>query len=496
MAQSEPDPAYPGGARLVIASNRGPVEFQCEPHGVVSHRPGSGGLVNVIGPALAAHEGVWIAATMTEADREVAARYQSGVRPLRVEVDHGEVALRLVATDAAVMRSYYQKVATRILWPLHHHLLDPINPPRFNRDFPAEWRAYERVNEAFAIECAQQAAYGGTVLLQDYHLATAPALLRARRPDLRIAHFTMCPWAQRRQFEILPEWTRRRLVEGMLGAGMVSFLAPRWARAFMECCEALGYRIDPGTRSILGPDGPTAVRTYPVGVDVAALRERAARPEVREQMSWIRQVLAGRQLVIRVDRMEPAKNIVRGIQAYGRFLAAHPAWRERVVHYVLAYTSRAGLSEYQNYSREVQAAVAEVNERFGTDGWQPVILDTQNSMDRALALMAVADVLVVNPVRDGMNLVAKEAPAVTENDIVVILSREAGAADELAGGATIVDPFDIGELAKSIAEGLAMSTVESRRRLTVLRRAAGAMPPAQWLGRVSAELDDLVPAAT
>jgi len=224
------------------------------------------------------------------------------------------------------------------------------------------------------------------------------------------------------------------------------------------------------------PD-PAAVHAIPVGVDASALV--APEPELSDVETMVR----GRKLFLRVDRLDPTKNILRGIEAYARFLESNPSWRGRILHYVLAYESRIGLAAYRSHSERIRALVAEVKERFGPDC---IVLDTRNNLDRAMALMALADVLVVNPVRDGMNLVVKEAAAVNRRDCTIILSRDAGAADELGAGALVIDPLDVEALAEAMAQALRMEPPERRRRLDLMRRAATAVHHRQWLELVLA----------
>lgn len=479
-------------APLVIASNRGPVDFHVTDDGDITARRGEGGLINVLGPVLADGDGVWIAAARTEGDRVVARRAETEGTLSTVDLPEGRVALRALEFDPADYEAYYSTVGTQTLWFLHHHLLDE-QWPRDDAGFRADWAAYARVNEGFATACAEAASPGAVVLLQDYHLAVAPAMLRARRPDVRIAHFTMCPWADPTRFRQVPADAARSLIAGMLGADVVAFLATRWADNFLRCCEELGFDVDRATRRVRHLGREAAVRVYRVGVDVPALRDRLDQPRVRDAARQVEKLVGDRRLIARVERMEPAKNAVRGINAFGEFLTAHPEEAERVVHYVIAYTSRAGLESYQRYAAEVEAAARTVNQRFGTPTWTPVILETGNDFDLGIALMARADVLIVNPVRDGMNLVAKECAAVNDRDAVVILSRETGAAEEL-GDALLIDPYDTTQLSDGIATALAMPQADRHRRLRALRVGAGALPPHRWLAAVLADLSALSPA--
>jgi trehalose 6-phosphate synthase len=236
-------------------------------------------------------------------------------------------------------------------------------------------------------------------------------------------------------------------------------------------------------------DGRTVlVRTYPLGVDGDALRERAARPDVMAQGRVVGEQARGRSLIVRVDRMELTKNILRGLEGYGTFLERNPRARGRVVHYALAYASRRDLPEYQAYTAEVKHAAEAINERFRTRTWEPVVLELKDNYPRALAAMTAADVLIVNPVWDGMNLVAKEGPTVSRRDQVLILSRNAGAADDLGEGALLVNPFDTAELAEAIATAVAMPPEERAKRAALLREGAVALPPQEWFGSQRGDL--------
>jgi len=233
------------------------------------------------------------------------------------------------------------------------------------------------------------------------------------------------------------------------------------------------------------------VRTYPLGVDGEALRERAGQADARAQDRAVADLARGRRLIVRVDRMELSKNILRGLEGYGMFLERNPRARGRVVHYALTYPSRRDLPEYQAYTAEVKHMADAINERFRTRTWEPVLLELRDNYPRALAAMAAADVLVVNPVWDGMNLVAKEGPAVSRRDLALILSRNAGAADDLGPGALLVNPFDTAELAETIATALELPSDERAKRAALLREGATALPPGDWFDR---QRDDLAAA--
>jgi len=205
----------------------------------------------------------------------------------------------------------------------------------------------------------------------------------------------------------------------------------------------------------------------------------------------VAELARGRRLIVRVDRLELSKNILRGLEGYGMFLERNPRARGRVVHYALTYPSRRDLPEYQAYTAEVKHMAESINERFRTRTWEPVLLDPRDNYPRALAAMAAADVLIVNPVWDGMNLVAKEGPAISRRDLVLILSRNAGAADDLGPGALLVNPFDTAELAETIATALELPPDERAKRAALLREGATALPPQDWFAAQREQLAGL-----
>jgi trehalose 6-phosphate synthase len=473
---------------LVIASNRGPVQFELDDEGNLLTARGSGGMVAALGPALAGEGGTWVAAAITEGDRVAAKKAGRGGRR-EIELPLGPVTLRSVVTDQRKYSAYYNRVSNRTLWFLQHYLFDVARHPVFDRSFRDAWLAYTDVNVTFAEAIEAEASPGGSVFVQDYHLSLAPGMLRERRPDLAIGFFLHCPWANPGYFSMLPTRIMEELLAGMLGADLVGFLVPRWANNFMRCCAEVGYDVDMERCEVLADDGRRVpVRSYPLGVDPDELRRRVAQPDVQTQKRVLRDWARNRMLIVRVDRMELSKNILRGLEGFRTFLERNPRMRGRVVHFALAYASRRDLPEYQAYSSEVKHVADEINDAFRTKNWEPVRLELRDNYPRALAAMALADILIVNPVWDGMNLVAKEGPSVSENDAVLILSRNAGAADDLRSGAILVNPFDTAELAEAIAAAIQLPRDERGERAKRLLEGAGALPPKDWF---QVQRDDL-----
>jgi trehalose 6-phosphate synthase len=275
----------------------------------------------------------------------------------------------------------------------------------------------------------------------------------------------------------------REVLDGILGADHAGFLCQRWADAFLDCCEAvLGAEadVDRARRRVSYRGHVTGIGVHPLGVDSGALISRASQPDVEARVGTLAEAAGDRKLIVRIDRTELSKNIVRGLVAYRELLTAYPQWQGQVTHVAFAYPSRHDLPEYREYTKRVQRLASEISEEFGTEDWDPLILQVDDDYARSLAAYRLADVLLVNPIRDGMNLVAKEGPILSERGCALVLSREAGAAAELAPDALMVNPFDVSGTARALHEALTMPYEQRQRRAAALARAASALPPAQW----------------
>ncbi|HEY9367332.1 alpha,alpha-trehalose-phosphate synthase (UDP-forming) [Streptomyces sp.] len=444
-------------ASVLVASNRGPVTYVLRDDGALDARRGGGGLVSGLS-AVSAEDSLWVCAALGEGDREAVRR---GV---------GEPGVRMLDIDPAVHADAYNGIANSVLWFVHHLLFQTPLEPTFDAEFRRQWASYEAYNRAFAEALAAEAATGACVLVQDYHLALVPGMLRALRPDLRIGHFSHTPWAPPEYFRMLPDDIAEQLLRGMLGADRLGFLTRRWADAFAACCEA-----------VVGGTGGTELGVHGLGADADFLRERSHRPDVESAMAALReQIGEGRQAIVRVDRTELSKNIVRGMHAYRHLLETRPELRGRVVHVAFAYPSRQDLAVYRDYTAEVARVAEEINARYGSADWTPVVLHVKDDFARSLAAYRLADVALVNPIRDGMNLVAKEVPVVSDEGCVLVLSREAGAFEELSEDVLAVNPYDVTGTADALERALSMGRAERAERTKRLAAAATALPPQLW----------------
>ncbi|MDH6706490.1 trehalose 6-phosphate synthase [Kitasatospora sp. MAA19] len=468
-----------GTAPVLVASNRGPVSFSTSDDGTLTLRRGGGGLVSGLS-AIDDPDAVWVCAALGAADRQAAGQAPHGRLDLAGH-DVGGQAVRMLDIDPETFALAYNGVANSTLWFVHHLLYATPTAPVFDAGFRTEWAAYRAYNTAFAEALAAEAAPGAAVLVQDYHLSLTPALLRALRPDLRIGHFSHTPWAPPTYFRLLPDDVAEAVLTGILGADRAGFLTRRWALAFADCCaDLLGAEVDRETMTVTHAGRTTHLGVHALGADADFLRERSHRPDVDERLATLREAVGGRRTIVRVDRTELSKNIVRGLQAYRHLLRTRPEWHDRVVHIAFAYPSRTDLAEYRAYTDEVRRLAREIDEEFATPGWQPLILHVDDDFPRSLAAYRLADVALVNPIRDGMNLVAKEVPVVSDHGCALVLSREAGAYAELAEDALIVNPYDVIATADALHAGLTMPTEERADRTKRLAAAATALPPQQW----------------
>lgn len=454
-----------GLADLLVVSNRGPFSLVAGPDGSLTPRPGGGGLAPSLVAALAGTSGAtWVAAALSDADRQGAAAGP---------IDSGQdgLSLRLVALEPSVLAAAYDVVANAVLWFVYHGLFDAARRPVFDDGWLGAWEGFRVYNRAFADAVAETAAPGAVVLVNDYHLSLVGAMLAADRPDLRTVHFSHTPFASAEELAMLPHAAARELMAGMAGFGACGFHSVRWEGAFRRCASESG-------------DAPPATFVAPLGPDLARLQQVAATPECAERMATLQERLAGRRLLLRSDRIELSKNLLRGLRAFDLLLEQQPQWRGSVVHVIRAYASREGLPEYLAYRSEVEHLAAVVNERWSAGGYDPVVVDVEDDFASTVAALRSYDALLVNPVRDGMNLVAKEGPALNERDGMLVLSEQAGAYDELGAEAFGVQAFDVSETARALHEALALSGTARHDRSGRLRALALAHPPAEWLQSV------------
>ena len=443
---------------LVIVSNRGPLSFTQVDGELVTSR-GGGGLVTSLGPAVAGTGAVWVAAAISAADREAAA---TGI------VEAEGFRLRSMVIEEAAYRPFYDVISNSTIWYLHHGLWDRVRRPRFDRRWREAWEAYREVNQAFADAVAEEAPPHATVLVHDYQLSLAPARLVKERPDLAVVYFHHTPFCSPTELRAIPADAGRELLEGVTAARACGFHSPRWAQAFEACVD-----------DVLGEPARTFVA--PAVPDTSDLRAVAESPECAAALAELESRVGDRQLVVRVDRIELSKNIVRGFHAFEDLLVTRPELRGRVVFAAFVYPSRQTLPDYLAYAQEVEAIVERINDRFADGDWMPILLDTSDDFPRSVAALRRYDALLVNPIRDGLNLVAFEGPILNERNGVLVLSPEAGAWQLLGRHALESPPFDVAATADALGSALALDAEERARMAGELRRTAMARTARDWL---------------
>ena len=480
-----------GRRKLIVVSNRGPVTFARDRGGERIARRGGGGLVTALRSLVSHHDVTWIASAMTDEDRAVVA--EAGGAAIDEHARDGSAfRLRLVAHDATAYDRFYNVVSNPMLWFLQHYLWELAYTPSVDVAFQRAWDdGYARVNEGFAEAVLEELELepGAAVFFHDYHLYLAPRLVRDRAPDALLAHFVHIPWPQADYWHVLPQPIRAAVHDGLLANDVLGFHTQRWRLNFLRTASDLGgASCDFGEKSAVYRGRRSLVTAHPISVEPGEFDELARSDEV---LAAERQLVERRpeKLVVRVDRTDPSKNIVRGFRAFELYLDAHPEMHRHVGMLALLDPSRQDIPEYAEYLGAVQREARRVNDRFQQAGWTPIELVIEDDFAASVAAYKQFDVLFVNAIYDGMNLIAKEAPLVNERDGALILSENAGAHDELGDWAISVNPFDVAGQAEAIDRALTMPTGERRERLQAICEQVREHDVAAWIEAQLADLD-------
>ena len=464
---------------VVLVSNRGPVSF-IEGDDGFSLKKGAGGLAGAMDPVARelGEEAVWIAAATSETDRKALAAGQ--VEKLPEELGY---RVRLLDIDPDTYSRYYDVVSNRMLWFANHCLWDELEIGGFGEAELEAWEAaYVPVNEVFASAVLEESEADDLILFQDYHLAVSPRLVREQRPQQTIFHFTHSSFCSE-GYDRLPEPVRKGVIEGLLGADLLGFHVSSWVNAFIDCCEKTGHSVD-RERGCIEHDGTTTwVRAYPIPIDAASLEELADSETVRIWGDRFLEEASG-PTVVRADRTEPSKNIVRGFEAFGALLDRREDLRD-VTFFACLYPSRQTMDEYRRYLEKINETITTVNDRHP----DAIRMFLKDDYERTLGALSIYDVLLVNPIMDGMNLVSKEGVAVNRRDGALVLSKGAGSYDELGDYAVkIENALDIEETASAIERALEVTQDERRIALRRARELVEATKPEHW---IYSQIDDL-----
>ena len=470
-----------GEPLIVIASNRGPFSFRKNEDDSFTPERGVGGLVTALGALAERHEVLWVAAAMSKDDRRWAKAQHS--RPQEVE----GISLRLIRPNKDQYDQYYNQIANPLLWFIQHQLWDVPRKPVIDASTWKAWAdGYIPINKLFADRIADSLPDDERpviVLVQDYHLYMVPAYLRELLGQrAQIQPFVHIPWPGPDAWRILPREMRNTLLESMLEADRIGFQTQKDAFNFVQTCRFyLPEAHSHGSRESLEYKGRTVrAVAYPISVDVEKIKSLEEDDQTQLWRSQLNTMIGGHELILRVDRIEPSKNILRGLDAFRALLVRYPEHRGRVSMLALLVPSRMEVSEYSDYLREIMAMAGLINADYSDSLWEPVRIIVGDNYHRAIAAMQFYDVLLVNPLTDGMNLVAKEGPLVNQKDGVLVLSEFAGAFYELGDQCLTVSPFDIYGTAEAMHTALTMAPQERRNRANALRAIVEKADVKEW----------------
>lgn len=469
---------------LILVSNRGPVEYSFAEDGSLKASRGRGGVVTALSAVSQYAPLLWIAAAMGEADRKAGALAKGGL--IKTPLSGLNLSVRFVVPHRDAYHNYYNVFSNPLLWFLQHYMWNsPFTPNITAGTYDAWERGYLPVNRAFAnavIEEAKGLQVAPFVMLHDYHLYLAANYIRQELPGAIIQHFTHIPWPAPAYWQLLPRFMRREICEGLCAADIVGMQTTRHVLNFLHTCQAVleEAEVDYRRGTVFYEGRLTTVRAYPISIDVDGLRRQFASHQVKQYIHDLT-ARAGEYTIVRVDRLEPSKNIVRGYRAFDLFLQRYPEFRGKVKFLSFLVPSRTHVRQYQLYANETFKLIDEINTKYGDSNWKPIEVFHENNYPQAIAGMSLYDVMLVNPIADGMNLVAKEGPIVNSKNGVLILSEGAGAWEQMRNSVLSVAPADLEGTARAFHAALTMSQQEREEKAEAMKRAIETEDITAWL---------------
>jgi trehalose 6-phosphate synthase len=470
--------------RLILTSNRGPIECSLTENGELHSRRGSGGVVTALS-SLSKYVALdWIASAMGRGDREMAQRAEG--KRFKASDDNDNLYLRFLVFSRSTYHKYYSVICNPLLWFLQHYMWNSPSTPNIDIITHDAWEnGYVPVNQTFAkavIEESMNSDLPPIVILNDYHLYLAAAYIRRQLPDVVIQHFTHIPWPSLSYWQLLPGSMRQAIFQGLCAADIVGLQTVRDVYNFLRCCESSldKAKVDYERHTVNIEGRLIQVRAYPISIDVAGLKKLVSSTKLKEYQAKLRP-LCGEQTIVRVDRAEPSKNIVRGFRAFDKLLERYPEFRGKVKFIAFLVPTRSHLRPYQRYMQQVNELIETINSKYATEEWYPIDLFYENNYVQAMAGMSLYDALLVNAVIDGMNLVAKEGPTVNNRDGVLILSETVGAHEQLGQHALTVAPADLEGTTQALYTALTMPPEERKKRARALKESIEAEDITNWL---------------
>ena len=476
---------------LILATNRGPVGHQVTPDGRTEARRGSGGVVTAFNSLTQMVDFTWIASAMGEGDRTVSSQGQAP--KLKSPLPGHQINLRYIVTPRRVYHKYYNIICNPLLWFLQHYMWNPPYNPNVDASVHDAWQGgYVPVNQAFARAVVEEAREGDQppiIVSHDYHLYLMPKYVREEVPDAIIQHYVHIPWPTPRYWQMVPVYIIREICDSLCSADLVGFQTPQDRQSFLDTVEEFLPKADVDRREhLVHRDGQsTRVNVYPISINVAEVQRIAGSPRALDYEEKLRPLLND-TTIVRVDRAEPNKNVVRGFKAYELLLSRHPELHGKVTFLAFLVLSRTHIRQYQRYMDDIQQLIDQINRTYATESWQPIRAFMENNYSQAVAGMKLYDVLLVNTIIDGMNLVAKEGPVVNTKNGILVLSESSGAHPQLLHDALSVSPTDIEGTMETLYQAVNMSPEERQQRAANLYETVCREDINHWLCR---QLEDI-----
>lgn len=475
---------------IIVASNRGPVLFKRDEKGKLELIRGKGGIVGSMIPFLEKTHGKWVSSAIGECDHYINDKYNSKIP---IPLKNPEYYIQLIKTEEDVYNRFNGKFANPLLWFIHHSMWNPPYSPCADEELHQAWDSYQYVNSKFAEAIGEDIGTSKKtpiVMLQDYHIYLTPKIIRKQHPDILMSQFVHIPFPPPEIFQQLPNHMQIEILGSMLTNDVLGFHIPRYMNNFFQTIKLIlpNALVNEMTGDILYDGHVCHVRTYPISVDVKTLQKHAKNPNVILKEAEVDKIVGNCKLIYRTDRTDLSKNIIRGFQAYDMFLDKYPEWREKVKFVATLMPSRQDIKIYREYTDKIKDIVKEINKKYATPDWEPIKYIYKGDFDLVVALFKRYDVLMVNPILDGMNIVAKEGSVVNENNGVLVLSTGAGCYEELKDAAICINPFDIRQTAESIDMALLMDDETKSQMITNAREILERNDLNKW---VSDQLNDI-----
>ncbi len=474
---------------LIVASNRGPVEFY-KKNSKIEMKRGAGGLVSTLLPLMEALNGVWIASAMTPGDKEIAKKYPENRVPIPEEDPLFWVPF--VVVDPDQYECYYSTISNPLLWFVQHYMWNSPYTPDIDDKIHQAWdEGYKFTNQKFAEKVLAESKRSDKeplIMLQDYHLYLCPTYIRQEMKKTFLSQFIHIPWPQSEYFNIIPEYMRKAIIEGLLSNNLLGFHIPRYVTNFIQTCEEYADEVDYNEGIVWHNGQTTHVKSYPISVDYEGIKEMAISPEVSKKEKLVKEIKGDCFLFYRTDRADLSKNIIRGFQAYELFLHKYPEYHGKVKYLTTGKPTRQQIREYYDYYYDIIDIIEDINVKYSTDDWKPIEWIFKADYALVVAAFKNYDCMIVNPIADGMNIVPKEASAVNENQGVIILSDKAGCFEELKDHVLAINPYDISQTAEAYHKALIMDKNERSERFENLQKIVAQRTIYHW---ISEQFEDI-----